>query len=123
MSQGLINEVPLGLVELDEAGTVLYYRREGAAAPGSALEGLVGRNFFTDIAPIASAEGFRDRVNDFRRAHVASQGFDYRFDGDAGGRPVRVLLARVREGGDGKGRETLMVSISPNHALRGRGAG
>lgn len=112
MSQGLINEIPLGLIEVDEAGTVLYYHREGDPGQGGVSDGLVGRNFFKDIAPIADAVGFRDKVEDFRRAHAASYGFDYRFAGAAGERAVRVLLARVREGGYRDGKETVMVQIS-----------
>lgn len=111
MLQALIKEVPLGLVELDEAGTVLYYHREGNAEPGAIPAGLVGRNFFTDVAPVASERGFRDRIDSFRRAHAASQGFDYSFQGAEGGCAVRVLMARVREGGDREGKETVMVHI------------
>lgn len=114
MSKGSINEVPLGLVELDEAGTVVYYHPNGGVAPGEEIEGLVGRNFFEDVTPIARALGFRDRVDDFRRAHAASQGFDYCFANADGGRAVRVLLARVREGGSGDGKETIMIHIRAN---------
>src|ERR1044071_3857138 len=36
-----ITEVPLGLVELDEAGTIIYYRREGCTVAPSKQE-IVG---------------------------------------------------------------------------------
>lgn len=116
MREGLIKELPLGLFEFDEAGTILYYHRDGEAAPGCVAEGLVGRNLFTDVAPVASATDFRDRIDDFRRAHAASWGFDYCFAGASGSLNVRVLLARVREGGDVDGSETFIARISANTA-------
>lgn len=113
MGEGLFKELPLGLVELDEAGTILYYHGDSDTASGCVAEGFVGRNFFTDFAPIADAAGFRSKVDAFRRAHAASYGFDYCFAGAADGGNVKVLLARVREA-DGSGRETFIVQISAN---------
>jgi hypothetical protein len=40
----------LGLFELDAAGKVLYYRMESAGEPSGTSPGIVGRNFYNEVA-------------------------------------------------------------------------
>jgi photoactive yellow protein len=108
--QGMINEVPLGLVELDDAGTVLYYNRDGAPANLPTHE-MVGRNFFTDVAPVAEALEFRDALTAFRRAHAPSHSFNFTFHTADADLPTRILLARIHEKSEGGGRGSLLVQI------------
>lgn len=113
-NKGMITELPLGLVELDDAGTVLYYKREGAAAPDAPpQQEIIGLNFFTDVAPVADAAEFRNALAAFRRAHAPSHSFDFTFraGGDGGGLPTRVLLARIHEKSEGGDRDSLLVHI------------
>ena len=106
-----ITEVPLGLVELDEAGTIIYYRREGSAAAPSKQE-IVGRNFYTDVAPVADATEFRGTLAAFRRSHAPSQGFNFTFREGDGEMLTRVVLARVHEKSEAGGaRGSLLVQI------------
>ena len=111
--KGMIKELPLGLVELDDAGTVLYYRREGAPPAAGAPQEIIGRNFFTDVAPVADALEFRNAVAAFRRAHAPSHSFDFTFSEGAGEAdlPTRVLLARIHEKSEGGDRDSLLVHI------------
>src|SRR4051812_24653582 len=73
----MITEVPLGLVELDDAGTVLYYNRDGGPAACTPAHEMVGRNFYTDVAPVAEALEFRNTLAAFRRAHAPSHSFNF----------------------------------------------
>lgn len=108
---GLINELPLGLVELDASGTVLYYNRDAKDESGGQAPEMVGRNFFTDVAPVATSDEFRSNLSAFRLAHAPSHSFTFIFrDGDAE-MPVRVLLARVREDGRDGEQSTVLVHI------------
>ena len=108
---GMITEVPLGLVELDEAGTVLYYNREGGTAAGAPIHEMVGRNFYTDVAPVAEALEFRNALAAFRRAHAPSHSFNFTFHAGDSDLPTRILLARIHEKYDGGGRGSLLVQI------------
>lgn len=106
-----ITEVPLGLVELDDAGTVLYYKREGAAPAGVPPREIIGLNFFTDVAPVADALEFRNALADFKRAHAPSRSFDFTFHAGGAGLPTRILLARIHEKSEGGDRDSLLVHI------------
>lgn len=59
-----------GLLELDPAGRVLYYKPDQSeAAPVTAAE-LVGRNLFTAWPTVAQAKEFQERLHRFRRSHA-----------------------------------------------------
>lgn len=103
----MITEVPLGLVELDDAGTVLYYNREG----GALSHEMVGRNFYTDVAPVADAREFRNALAAFRRAHAPSHSFNFTFQTGDASCHTRILLARIHEKSEAGGRGSLLVQI------------
>jgi photoactive yellow protein len=108
----MITELPLGLVELDAAGTVLYYKREGAAPAEAPPQEIIGRNFFTDVVPVADALEFRNTLAAFRRAHAPSHSFDFTFRaGEDDGLPTRILLARIHEKSEAGDRDSLLVHI------------
>lgn len=108
-----ITEVPLGLVELDDAGTILYYERDGSA-PSCAppQQEMLGLNFYTDVEPVADASEFRNTLATFRRAHAPSHTFNFTFRAGDCELPTRVVVARVREKFDAEGaRGSLLVQI------------
>src|SRR5881394_789980 len=90
-----------GLFELDASGTVLYHRVDPVPDPPTEPLNLAGRNFFDEVAPFENTEEFRRCVTRFNSSDKFADSFtfDCRFDGN--GQPVRVLLARIREAGDG----------------------
>ena len=108
---GIITEVPLGLVELDEAGTILYYNSEGGPAAAAPTHEMVGRNFYTDVAPVADAQEFRNALAAFRRAHAPSHSFNFTFRAGDDALPTRILLARIHEKSEAGGRGSLLVQI------------
>lgn len=103
----MITEVPFGLVELDDVGTVLYYNRDG----GAPAQEMVGRNFYTDVAPVADAQEFRNTLAAFRRAHAPSHSFNFTFHTADANLPTRILLARIHEKSEAGGRGSLLVQI------------
>ena len=110
-NNGMITEVPLGLVELDDAGTVLYYNREGGAPADAPSHEMVGRNFYTDVAPVADAREFRNALAAFRRAHAPSYSFNFTFQTGDASCHTRILLARIHEKSEAGGRGSLLVQI------------
>lgn len=112
----LLTPVPYGLLELDEAGTVLYYRSENKGLFVTPESEIIGRNFFTDIAAVAQAEEFQTRIKEFRRSHTPARSFTFTFALKHRRLPVRVLLARVHERSTGGGTasvESIFVHIRP----------
>ena len=100
-----------GLVELDHAGTVLYSRPDAVAGERAAGD-ICGSNYYTDIAPFANVEEFRQHLARFAETDSPAESFTFDcrcHDGEVV--PVRVLLARMRQRADGSLKESVLVHI------------
>ena len=86
-----------GLIELDEAGTVLYSRLESDWARESSAPDLQGRNFYTEVAPFENVKEFQQCVDRFGRSAQQSCTLDFACQYKDGLVKVRVLMARIRE--------------------------
>lgn len=107
-----VQELPFGLVELDGVGTILYFNPESKEGEAPAL---IGRNFFTDVRPVAEAEEFQRHIKSFRRSKAPSHSFNFTFNFEPGSPlPVRVLLARIHEQTVDGGRDSVFVHIRKN---------
>jgi hypothetical protein len=85
---------PIGFFELDGAGTVLYYKPEPGGEP---REGVVGRNFYSDIEAVCRSRDFQEQVKGFGRGRQPAHQFTHTFGPDHGGLQVKVILARIHE--------------------------
>ena len=104
-------DVPLGLLELDADGTVLYYKPDGRDAQPDAERAIVGRNLFADVMRAADCRDLRERLGEFWRGHDPTRSFDFTFNSERASLAARVLLARTREQTDGVERESVFVYI------------
>jgi len=112
----ILTPIPYGLLELDAEGIVIYYKSENKGLFTTPESEIVGRNFFTDIAAIAGAKEFQNKIKDFRRGHLPVYSFNFAFALRNRSLPVRVLLTRVRERstlGGTESVESLYVHIRP----------
>ncbi|HEY0323902.1 MAG TPA: PAS domain-containing protein [Pyrinomonadaceae bacterium] len=92
-----LDMLPIGLLELDANGTVLYFKPERESISSCSEADIVGRNLFSDIAPIADAVKFHERINTFRRRHAPADSFHFTFNSGLSNLAVKVLLARIHE--------------------------
>ena len=101
----------LGLFELDDAGKVLYYRRDLADEPGGVSMDIVGHNFYNEVARFENVEEFRRCVTEFTRSATAADSFDFecRYDGSA--HRVKVLLARICESVNRNNTKSILVYL------------
>ena len=100
----------LGLIELNHVGTVLYSRLDGGGREASSE--ICGSNFYTEVAPFANVEEFRQRLARFAETDNPAESFTFDcrcHDGEVVG--VRVLLARMRQRTDGSRTESVLVRI------------
>jgi hypothetical protein len=100
-----------GLIEIDQAGTVLYTRFEGEAAAAFAASGAAGRNFYTEVAPFRNVGEFRQQLDAFRKGAQPAHTLDFTCDYEDGPLPVRVLLARIRERSEQDVTKSILVHI------------
>jgi hypothetical protein len=102
-----------GLFELDTTGIVLYHRIDPMTEPCTGSPGIAGRNFYDEVAPFENREDFRRCVTQFTLGEKSADSFD--FDCHCGGsaQPVRVLLARIRDGMNPDHTKSVLVHIRP----------
>ncbi|MFL6255427.1 MAG: hypothetical protein ACJ74T_10415 [Pyrinomonadaceae bacterium] len=101
-----------GLVELDSAGTVLYARCESSDSQqvGGAPD-YTGCNFYTEVAPFKNVAEFRNQLDSFNRGSQPAHSIDFICDYEDGPLPVRILLARIREGSRTDVTKSILVHI------------
>ena len=100
-----------GLIELDHAGTILFSRLDGNAGRAASAD-ICGSNFYTDVAPFANVEEFRERLGRFAQSGSPAESF--MFDCRSAGVEVvtvRVLLARMRQRAGGGPSESVLMHI------------
>jgi hypothetical protein len=100
-----------GLIELDEAGTVLYARFEGDGAAAFAARDVTGRNFYTEVAPFTNVGEFRRLLESFSKGSQPAHSTDFTCEYADGPLPVRVLLARIRERSERDATKSVLVHI------------
>lgn len=84
------DSLPFGMIRLDRAGTVqLYNAWEGRLARRNP-KNVVGKNFFTDIAPCTNVASFRGKLDELASGGGKTYVFDYDFTFPWGARRVRI---------------------------------
>jgi photoactive yellow protein len=92
MDEQQLDELPFGAIRLDTSGKVLSYNAAEAKLTGRDPKRVIGRNFFTEVAPCTNVKAFAGRFRegvDKGDMHVI---FPYRFDFEMAPRDVSVTL-------------------------------
>jgi photoactive yellow protein len=90
-----LDGLPYGAILLDESGRILSYNDTESRMARLPIEAVLGRNFFTEVAPCTRVKEFEGRF----RALASGQGlpvvsFDFIFPFPFGAQRVAVLLTR-----------------------------
>src|SRR5687768_14409078 len=97
MKTSLLTPIPYGLIELDEAGTVLYYKAEEQGLFVRPAGEMVGKNFFTEIDGLSEDSKFQEEIKRFIRSGAPTHIFSFTFEFQDRAFPAKVLLARIKE--------------------------
>ena len=92
MQEQDLDTLPFGAIRLDKDGKVLSYNAAEARLTGRDPKRVIGRNFFTDVAPCTNVQAFAGRFREGvaqKKMHVI---FPYRFDFQMAPRDVTVTL-------------------------------
>jgi hypothetical protein len=108
-----LNMLPIGLLELDADGTVLYFKPDRESSYGCSAAEVVGLNLFTDIAPIAEDKEFQERIKTFWRRHAPADSFHFTFGSGQINLAAKVLLARIHEQSVMGGTDSVLIHIRP----------
>ena len=105
--------LPLGLLELDPAGTVIRYAPMADHNLNVSRRAVLGRDFFTEVMPAAPLYGFRARFLAFMAGGQAVEKFSLRVPCDGGVINMQVVLAATAERSASERRRLALVRIMP----------
>ena len=80
MSVEQLDKLPIGAIQLDEKGTILRYNQTEGELSGRNPGKVVGRNFFTEVAPCTNVQEFAGRFQEGFAQKSLNAIFPYRFD-------------------------------------------
>jgi photoactive yellow protein len=96
-----LDALPYGLVTLDAEGRVLHYNDTESRMVGLPKEQVIGRSFFTEVAPCARVREFEGRFRDLVRdpMGVRVQTFDFVFRFPRQEQQVTIVITPARARG------------------------
>jgi len=92
MSEEELDKLPFGAIRLDRNGTILSYNRAEANLTGRDPRRVIGRNFFTEVAPCTNVQAFAGRFREGVERGDMHTIFPFRFDFEMAPRDVSVTL-------------------------------
>ncbi|GAC1491594.1 MAG: hypothetical protein NVS2B8_20830 [Vulcanimicrobiaceae bacterium] len=92
MSEREIDELAFGAVEVDADGKILRYNAAEAEISGRDVNDMIGRNFFSDVAPCTQGPNFEGKFRDGVAAKKLDVQFTYLFDYKMTATQVRVRM-------------------------------
>jgi photoactive yellow protein len=92
MTEEELDGLPFGAIRLDTDGTILSYNMTESKLTGRDPKRVIGRNFFTDVAPCTNVQEFAGRFREGVAKGDLHAIFPYRFDFQMAPRDVSVTL-------------------------------
>lgn len=95
MTSAQIDGLAFGAIQLDSTGRVLAYSRTEGDITGRRPEDVIGKNFFTEVAPCTRRPEFYGRFQEGVKRGSLSTVFDYVFDYKMNPTKVRVHMKKA----------------------------
>lgn len=90
-----LDALPYGIIVVDPEGNVVEYNATETRATGFTRDRVVGRNFFTDVAPCTQVRAFQGRFREFVSQNtVTIEPFEFVFPFVKGPDRVSILFYR-----------------------------
>ncbi len=110
MSAEELDSLPFGAIRLDKNGTILNFNMTESKLTGRDPKRVIGRNFFTEVAPCTNVQEFAGRFREGVGKGDLHIIFPYRFDFQMAPRDVTVTLFYSKQTG------TAWVFVRDNNA-------
>lgn len=94
MNDAQLNKLAFGAIELDAAGKILKYNAVEGAITGRDPKSVIGKSFFTEVAPCTNRPEFKGVFDAGVRAKELNTMFEYTFDHQM--KPTRVKIHMKR---------------------------
>jgi len=89
-----LDALPYGVIELSADGTILSYNTGEAQISGRKPDKVIGRNFFTEVAPCTDVREFYGRFLDLIEHRAINHEFEFTFSFAV---PVQVFITMLYE--------------------------
>lgn len=98
LSAEQLDTLAYGVIRLDARGRVLAYNDTESRMAGMPKEQVIGRNFFTDLAPCTRVKDFEGRYRDFvnGRQGLSMESFEFVFRFERGHQRVLIIFTPAR---------------------------
>lgn len=99
MDGAQLDKLAFGAVELDAQGRIIKYNAVEGAITGRDPKTVVGKNFFTEVAPCTNRAEFKGVFDKGVRDNNLNTLFEYVFDHQMKPTKVRIHMKRAISGG------------------------
>ncbi|MBA2724127.1 MAG: photoactive yellow protein [Methylibium sp.] len=99
MNDAQLNKLAFGAVELDATGKILKYNAVEGAITGRDPKSVVGKNFFSEVAPCTNRPEFKGVFDAGVKANNLNTLFEYVFDHQMKPTKVKIHMKRAISGG------------------------
>jgi photoactive yellow protein len=94
------NDLAFGAVKLDGTGKIAMYNSAEGEITGRDPKSMIGKNFFTDVAPCTNQPGFRDKFDAGVKTGDLNALFEWTFDYNMTPTKVQVHMKKAASGND-----------------------
>lgn len=98
MSADQIDELAFGAIQLDGNGQILKYNSAEGAITGRDPKSVIGRNFFTEVAPCTNTPAFKGAFDEGVKAGTLNTMIEYTFDYNMKPTKVKVHMKKAMVG-------------------------
>jgi len=98
LDEAELDGLPYGVVTLDRNGRIVGYNDTESRMVGLPRAAVLGRNFFTDVAPCTRVKEFEGRFRELvnRGGGLPTTSFDFVFRFERGHQHVSILISPAR---------------------------
>ena len=93
-----IDRLAFGAVQLDASGKVLKYNAAESSITGRAAASVIGRNFFTEVAPCTAGPAFKGVFDAGVKSGDLNALFEYVFDYNMAPTKVKIHMKKAFSG-------------------------
>ena len=98
MNDAQLNKLAFGAIELDAAGKILKYNAVEGEITGRDPKAVIGKSFFTEVAPCTNRPEFKGVFDAGVRAKNLNTMFEYVFDHQMKPTKVKIHMKRAISG-------------------------
>ena len=98
MASGDIDRLAFGAIQLDGAGKILQYNAAEGAITGRDPKAVIGKNFFTEVAPCTNTATFKGTFDSGVKQGNLNHMFEYTFDYNMQPTKVKVHMKKALVG-------------------------